>query len=263
MTAVMKWGIMGIERMGARKKAMSETTGLTAELKGVVQELTEAQARTEASVKELAEAQARTEASVKELAKAQARTEERVGGLERAMEKLAEAQARTEERVERLERAVEKLAEAQTRTEVQLRGLRQEVGALSANIGYGLEDIARTVLPGYLRWKFGLKVERLARQAFRVDKRQVDIDLYGEGSRDERKATLLGEVKARIYRREVVRFRRKVEVVRPLVDGEVFPLMFGYYIGLSAEKEARDEIYLVASYQPVTERQAAEVGGRQ
>lgn len=206
---------------------MGEATRLTAELKSVVQELTGAQARTEASVKELAEAQARTE--------------ERVGGLERAMEKLAEAQ---------------------TRTEVQLRGLRQEVGALSANIGYGLEDIARTVLPGYLRWKFGLKVERLTRQAFRVDKRQVDIDLYGEGSWDGRKATLLGEVKARIYQRDVARFRRKVEAVRPLVDGELFPLMFGYYIGLSAEEEAGDEIYLVASYQPVTERQAAEVGGK-
>jgi len=53
---------------------------------------------------------------------------------------------RTEERLDRLEAAVERLAEAQARTEQALQQLATQVGALSDNVGYGLEDIARVVL---------------------------------------------------------------------------------------------------------------------
>jgi len=114
--------------------------------------------------RDLAQAQARTEERLEELAQAQARTEERVGGLETAMQQLAQAQARTEERVRQLEeghialqqgqaalqqgqaamqKAIQRLAEAQARTEVAL-------GSLAENIGFGLEDIARLLLPAYL-----------------------------------------------------------------------------------------------------------------
>jgi predicted nucleic acid-binding Zn-ribbon protein len=243
-------------------------------LRGAVSELAQAQARTEIQMRELAQAQARTDASVRELAQAQARTEERVGSLERAIEKLAQAQARTEERVGSLERAMEKLtqaqarteervgsleramgelARAQARTEVALRQLAQQVGALSENIGYGLEDIARLVLPGYLRWRYGLRVDKLTRRLFWVDETSVDIDLYGEGERDGRKAVVLGEVKSRIHKREVDEFRRKLDLVGPQVEGEVVPVMFSYFIDLSAMEAAGDEMLLVASYQPAVE----------
>ena len=36
------------------------------------------------------------------------------------------------------------------RTELVLQGLAKEVGALSRNFGFGLEDIGRVVIPGYL-----------------------------------------------------------------------------------------------------------------
>lgn len=195
--------------------------------------------------------------------------EERVGGLERAMEtlartqaemqnaikELAQAQARTEERVGGLEQAMERLAQAQARTDGALQELARQVGRLSENIGFGLEDVARVVLPDYLAYRHNLQLEgepgeELRRVFFEVDGREVEINLYGEGRRDGQKAVVLGESKSRIYGRDVQDWAKVLAQVEPLVEGEVMRVMFGFYIHPTALKEAREVgILLVASYQ--------------
>jgi septation ring formation regulator EzrA len=228
-----------------------------------LEELAQAQARTDAAVQQLVQAQARTEQRVEQLegamqrlAEAQARTEERLDRLEAAVERLAEAQARTEERVDRLEAAVERLAEAQARTEQALQQLATQVGALSDNVGYGLEDIARVVLPGYLKQRYGVTVERLERRIFSVDGQRFDVDLYAEGRRGRRRIVVLGEVKARIYAREVHHFQQVLQAVRPQLPAEPLPVLFGYFIDLSAMEAAQDQILLIAAYQPTMEATA-------
>jgi predicted nucleic acid-binding Zn-ribbon protein len=228
-----------------------------------LEELAQAQARTEQRLNELAQAQARTEQRVEQLegamqrlAEAQARTEERLDRLEAAVERLAEAQARTEERVDRLEAAVERLAEAQARTEQALQQLATQVGALSDNVGYGLEDIARVVLPGYLKQRYGVTIERLERRIFPIDGQQFDIDLYAEGRRGRRRIVVLGEVKSRIYAREVHHFQQVLQAVRPQLPAEPLPVLFGYFIDLSAMEAAQDQILLIAAYQPTMEATA-------
>jgi predicted nuclease with TOPRIM domain len=228
-----------------------------------LEELAQAQARTDAAVQQLVQAQARTEQRVEQLegamqrlAEAQARTEERLDRLEAAVERLAEAQARTEERVDRLEAAVERLAEAQARTEQALQQLATQVGALSDNVGYGLEDIARVVLPGYLKQRYGVTVERLERRIFSVDGQRFDVDLYAEGRRGRRRIVVLGEVKARIYAREVHHFQQVLQAVRPQLPVEPLPVLFGYFIDLSAMEAAQDQILLIAAYQPTMEATA-------
>jgi septation ring formation regulator EzrA len=258
------------QRLEELTQAQARTEQRVEQLEGAMQRLAEAQARTEerldrleAAVERLAEAQARTEerldrleAAVERLAEAQARTEERLDRLEAAVERLAEAQARTEERVDRLEAAVERLAEAQARTEQALQQLATQVGALSDNVGYGLEDIARVVLPGYLKQRYGVTVERLERRIFPIDGQQFDIDLYAEGSRGRRRVVVLGEVKSRIYAREVHHFQQLLQAVRSQLPAEPLPLLFGYFIDLSAMEAAQDQILLVAAYQPTMEATA-------
>jgi predicted nuclease with TOPRIM domain len=228
-----------------------------------LEDLAQAQARTEqrldrleAAVERLAEAQARTDAAVQQLAKrvdqlaeAQARTEQRLN-------ELAQAQARTEQRVEQLEGAMQRLAEAQARTEQALQQLATQVGALSDNVGYGLEDIARVVLPGYLKQRYGVTVERLERRIFSVDGQRFDVDLYAEGRRGRRRIVVLGEVKARIYAREVHHFQQVLQAVRPQLPAEPLPVLFGYFIDLSAMEAAQDQILLIAAYQPTMEATA-------
>ena len=217
------------------------------ELKGAVQELTQAQARTEQRVGELAQAQARTEQrmsglerAMQELAQAQARTEQRVGGLGQAMQELAQAQARTEQQIEKLVEAQENLA--------------RQVGGLSDSIGYGLEDIAKVVLPGYLYRHFGIVLEgvlgeELNRHFFHIDGTDVEINLYGEGKRDGQRVVVLGEAKSRIYSSQVEKFAHDLAVIDHVLKGEVVRVMFGYFLHPSAEIAARErDILLVASY---------------
>jgi hypothetical protein len=179
--------------------------------------------------------------------------------MQRAIKELSQAQTRTEERVGGLEQAMEKLAQAQTRTESSLRELAQQVGKLSENIGFGLEDVARVVLPDYLAYRHNLQLEgepgeELRRVFFEVDGGEVEINLYGEGRRDGQRAVVLGESKSRIYGREVRDFAKVLAQVEPLVEDEVVRVMFGFYIHPTALREAREKgILLVASYQHRTE----------
>ncbi|MFN4219134.1 MAG: hypothetical protein ACK4HB_07660 [Candidatus Bipolaricaulia bacterium] len=232
-----------------------------------LEELAQAQARTEQRLDQLAQAQARTEQRLEELAQAQARTEQRLDQLaqaqartDAAVRELAEAQRRTDQRLEELahaqartERRLEELAQAQTRTEQALQQLATQVGALSDNVGYGLEDIARVVLPSYLKHRYGVKIERLERRIFAVDGQQFDVDLYAEGLRGRRRVVVLGEVKSRIYAREVHQFQQLLTAVQPQLSAEPLPLMFGYFIDLSATEAAREKILLIAAYQPTLE----------
>jgi len=65
----------------------------------------------------------------------------------RIEEKLRDRFPRREDFSE-LKSIVQGLAEAQRRTEVQVQNLARNVGKLSDNVGFRLEDVARVVLPG-------------------------------------------------------------------------------------------------------------------
>ena len=176
-------------------------------------------------------------AAINRLAEAQTRTEERLN-------KLTEAQQRTEQRLNQLAATVEKLAEA-------VDGLRQEVDKLSETVGFGLEDIARVVLPGWLYRHLGVELEELERRFVIVDGREIEVNLYGEGLKRGKEVVVVGEAKSRIYGRDVNKFYE--EVYRPIADlseREVIGILFGYLIHPSAQKRAKElGLYVVASYQ--------------
>nr|BAL59155.1 chromosome segregation ATPase [Candidatus Acetothermum autotrophicum] len=228
-----------LERLAQAQARTEERVG---RLEAAIARLTEAQARTDERLAQLTQAQARTDERLAQLAEAQARTDERLA-------QLAQAQARTDERLTRVEGILE-------RTERVLAELTAQVKALSDNVGYGLEDIARVVLPGYLRYRYGIKIERFERRLFQIDGQPVDIDLYAEGTRGRKRIVVLGEAKARIYGREVSQFHSVVERLKPHIAAEVVPLMFGYFIDLSATEAAGKQTLLIASYQPTTEMQS-------
>ena len=82
------------------------------------------------------------------------------------------------------------------------------------------------------------------------DRPADEINLYGEGWRNGRCAVALGESKARIGGGVVNDFARVLERVEPLVEGEMWRVMFGYWIHPSAQPAAEERrILLVASYQ--------------
>ena len=243
------------EKLTSAVRELAEAQRLTEERVGKLEEavmsLAEAQARTEARVDRLeaalgrlAEAQRRTEERLNELAEAQKRTEDRLAELEKAMTKLAEAQKRTEERIN-------ELAEAQRKTEEALAQLSRAVGALSDTLGFGLEDLARTLLPSWLKEELNVSVRELTRAFFETREGLVEVNLYGEGEREGARVIVLGEASSKIRAGDVRRFLHKVSLVKPLLPPGVEHLyvMFGYYIHPSALEVAEaEQVHLVASY---------------
>ncbi len=129
------------------------------------------------------------------------------------------------------------------------RELSVAVGKLSDSLGYGIEDIGRVVLPGYLERHFDINVVgELNRKFFFVNGKEIELNLYGEGLKDGNKVIILGEAKARIYRGEVKEFIKAISKLT--FKDAVFKLMFGFLVHPSATEVAKSEgIVLVASYQ--------------
>jgi len=227
-----------IEEIRVERKDFDELKGEVTKLTISVDRLAEAQVKTEQKVEKLEE-------SVDKLAVAQAKTEQKVGRLEESVDKLAVAQAKTEQKVE-------ELAMAQAKTEQAIKHLSINISGLSDTIGFGLEDIARTVVPGYLERHENIYIEELQRGFIEVDGVEREIDLFGECNRDGETILIIGEVKSRIYEGEVKKFVSNV--INPIRKSEkerrIYPLMFGYVIHPSAQRLAKAEgVHLVASYQ--------------
>jgi hypothetical protein len=173
----------------------------------------------------------RLEEALTRLAQAQARTEERVTRIEQALIRLADAQARTEARVEAL-------AQAQARTEAAVLVLAQQVGRLSETIGFTLEDLAREVAPPYLAKHHGIHVEQLDRRFFSAEGEEVEVDLYGEGQQDDTTVVVIGEVRSRIYGRDVESATYRAARLRPQLSGSPVVVLFGFVIHPSARDAA-------------------------
>ncbi len=225
------------------------------ELKAIVKELAEAQTRTEKRVGELAEAQARTEKRLDELTKAQVNIEKRLTRLEVTVQKLAdaqvnmekrltrleatvqkliEAQANMEKRLTRLELTVQKLIEAQARTEKELHELvlahketRRQLGGLAETVGYGLENQAYKALPALLERDFGITVTGRLKRGWVPDNygNMLEVNIIGEGVRDGKKVTLVGECKSQLSKRKVENFiRKRLDRLDEVFD-DIFPLI--------------------------------------
>ncbi|MEM4274239.1 MAG: hypothetical protein QW420_07785 [Candidatus Caldarchaeum sp.] len=187
-------------------------------------------------IKKLRENQEKLWEEVRALHEGQNKLWEEVRALREGQNKLFEGYGR-------LEKALEELASVQ-------KNLARQVGALSDTIGFGIEDIARVIVPGWLLRHEGIKMaDEFVRRWVVVEGGEIEVNLYGEGFRDGEKITIIGEAKSRIYRNEVISFDRWASLVEKALGGTVYKFMCGYLVHPSAEEEARKRrITLIASY---------------
>ena len=173
--------------------------------------------------------------------------EARVDRLEAALIRLAEAQARAEERFVRLEEAqirtearMEQLATAQASTELAVQALAQQVGRLADTIGFTLEELAREVTPAYLAHHYNIHMLQLDRCFIIVDGQELEFDLYGTGQRDGERVIVVGEVRSRIYRRDVEEAVRRTARLAPQLSGTLVTVLFGFVIHPLARVAAQE-----------------------
>ena len=172
--------------------------------------------------------------------------EARVDRLEAALIRLAEAQARAEDRFVRLEEVqartearMEQLAAAQARTELAMQALAQQVGRLADTIGFTLEELAREVPPAYLAQHYNIHMLQLDRCFIVLDGQVLEFDLYGNGQRDGERVTVVGEVRSRIYGRDVEEAARRTTRLAPQLSGTPVTVLFGFVIHPSARDVAQ------------------------
>jgi len=144
-----------------------------------------------------------------------------------------------------VEDAVARLAEAQRRTEESVRtlvermdDLARQVGRLAETIGFTLEDLAREVTPAYLAQHYGIAIGTLERRFFTVEGQEVEVDLYGEGRRDGEAVAVVGEVRSRIYGRDVELAARQGARLVAQLPGRPITVLFGFVIHPSAREAA-------------------------
>jgi hypothetical protein len=126
--------------------------------------------------------------------------------------------------------------------------VRKALGALSDNVGFGLEELAAIVLPGVLEREAGVRVGGFERRFLQTEEGEEEIDLFAGGVRQSERVTVVGEVKSRIYRGEVERFARKAGRVAQRLPEPIVAVMFGFVVHPSAREAAeRLGVRVVAS----------------
>ncbi len=142
-------------------------------------------------------------------------------------------------RIDRLEDALARLAEAQARTEEAVRVLAQQVGRLGETIGFTPEDLAREVTPAYLAQHYGIQGLELERGFFTLDGEEIEVDLWGQGTRAGEPVAAVGEVRSRIHGRDVESAVRQAARLAPQLPGTSVAVLFGFVIHPSVREAAR------------------------
>ncbi len=276
-------GLIGLEeilrRLDRHEQRLTELHEQQIKLWEGQQRLWESQQKLwEGEVKALREGQEKLWEGQKKLWEGQEKLWEEVKALREGQEKLWEGQEKLWEEVKALREGQEKLWEGQEKLWEEVRNLRigynrleesmvhleqavavltqtqtelsKQVGKLSETIGFGLEDIAKVVVPGWLQRHEGIKMmDEFTRRWVYVDGEEIEVNLYGEGIKDGKKLVIIGEAKSRIYRHEVEAFDEWATKLAKAFEEEVYKFMFGYLVHPSAEEEGRKrKITLIASY---------------
>ena len=166
----------------------------------------------------------------------------------------------TEENFQRVWKAIEKLAEAQKKTEEEVRKLakglretRQMVGGLSDTVGYSLEDRAMKSLPQLLREQYQIEVKgRLVRKFIKYNGLKDEVNIFGEAERDGRSLYILGEAKARLSKKHIDKFLKRIQRLKfyKVITEDNFMFFVTYSAEPEIEEYAKDKgIEIIWSYE--------------
>jgi len=205
------------------------------DLKAIVRELVEAQKKTEIRMEELVEAQKKTEVRMEELAEAQKKTEVK-------MEELAEAQKKTEVRME-------ELAEAQKETKLEIRNLRKQVGGLTMDVGYGIEDRIMPYICDFGKKEFDTDIKLVERRNLVYpDGNYDEINIYAEGMKQGKPVFIIGECKAQPGKKDFDKFNQITARVKKVISGDVYMFITGYSFSPDVEIYAKKKYPFIRTY---------------
>ncbi len=187
--------------------AISVRKGEFDELKDIVRLLASDQRETKKELRELADAQKRTEIKIAELAEAQKKTET---GL-------------------------------QTLT-VTVKDMQKQLGGLSMDVGYGIEDKIIPYIADFGKKEFGIDVGLVERKNIVYpDGRYDEINIYAEGLKNGIKSYIIGECKAQPGKKDFDRLSKVAERVKKILEGDIYTFVAGYIFSPDTEAYAKNQ----------------------
>ena len=170
------------------------------------------------------------------------KTEESFQRVWKTIEELSEAQKRTEKRVEELAQAQQRTEEALRKLTLRVDDLAQQVGGISHTVGYGLEDRSYRQLKKILKRDFNINTEKLYRKNIVYSENKFDeVNIYGEAKKNGEKLFVIGECKAQFGPKDVTRFLKLIDRLKPRLNGTIFPIALAYHYHPHAEKKLEDQ----------------------
>ena len=169
--------------------------------------------------------------------------------LKNVVLQLAEAQNRTEHRLEELAVAQKQTEIAVTALVVGQENLRSELGGLSMDVGYGIEDKMIPHLKQFALHEFGIEVTLVDRRnVFYPNGKHDEVNLYVEGKKDGHAQYLIGECKAQPGKKDFDKFSQELKRLQSVLKGEITPFMVGYHFAPEVESYAVEQYPQILRY---------------
>jgi len=139
---------------------------------------------------------------------------------EEQFKRIWQAIEKTNERLDKLILAFEKAEKRNEQT-------RKQVGVLTDNFGYLLEDRAIRTLPKLLKERYGFEItEPLRRDFIEINGKYIEVNIYGKARKNNEEFIIIGEAKTRITNKAIIGFLEKCNNF----EGKQFRIMIGYLI---------------------------------
>jgi DNA repair exonuclease SbcCD ATPase subunit len=139
---------------------------------------------------------------------------------EEQFKRIWQAIEKTNERLDKLILAFEKAEKRNDQT-------RKQVGVLTDNFGYLLEDRAIRTLPKLLKERYGFEItEPLRRDFIEINGKYIEVNIYGKARKNNEEFIIIGEAKTRITNKAIIGFLEKCNNF----EGKQFRVMIGYLI---------------------------------
>jgi TPP-dependent indolepyruvate ferredoxin oxidoreductase alpha subunit len=121
--------------------------------------------------------------------------------LRKDMKEGFERQAQENEKIwQAIKEAFEKAEKRNEQT-------RKQVGVLTDNFGYLLEDRAIRTLPKLLKEKYGFEItEPLRRDFIEINGKYIEVNIYGKARKNNEEFIIIGEAKTRITNKAIIGF---------------------------------------------------------
>jgi hypothetical protein len=195
-------------------------------------------------VRELAEAQKETKNELKALAEAQKNSASRTDfdDLKNIVRELAEAQKRTE-------LSMEELVKAQKKTEAEVRDMKKQLGGLTADVGYGIEDKIMPCIFDFGKKEFDTDIRLVERRNLVYpDGKYDEINVYAEGLKNGKPVFIIGECKAQPGKKDFDKFARIAERVKKILSGDIYAFVVGYSFSPEVEVYAKEKYPHIRTY---------------